>query len=344
MSTRSVVINVSEDIPEECGYCRSSGVVADVLTCDDYQALIDRGWRRSGKYCYKPRMDKTCCPLYTIRCEAENFVPSKSQKKLLKKVGKFVTDGARDEVSDETKTEEKLVRKELPVHPRKGDGADPLKPPCRKAKLMRLEKKMEKSGNILCGSFHQQYWLDDRLICVGVIDVLPNCVSSVYTYYDPDFRSLTLGTYSALREIAFTRELMRINPKLCYYYMGYYVHTCQKMRYKSQFSPSFLLCPETYRWCPISDCLPKLDFSKYSRLSDAAENPEDTIDIKEKVMVLFCGRCMTYGSYCSNYLRLYNTEPDDFREVAEYARLVGPICSRILLYRRAQPPSLDDSS
>ncbi|VEN52615.1 unnamed protein product [Callosobruchus maculatus] len=49
------------------------------------------------------------------------------------------------------------------------------------------------------GSFHQQYWIDGKLIAVGVIDILPRCVSSVYFFYDPDYRSLTLGTYGALR-------------------------------------------------------------------------------------------------------------------------------------------------
>lgn len=37
------------------------------LTVEAYQDMIDRGWRRAGKYCYKSIMDKTCCPLYTIR-------------------------------------------------------------------------------------------------------------------------------------------------------------------------------------------------------------------------------------------------------------------------------------
>lgn len=49
------------------------------------------------------------------------------------------------------------------------------------------------------GSFHQQYWLDGRIVAVGVLDILPTCVSSVYLYYHPDFSSLSLGTYSALR-------------------------------------------------------------------------------------------------------------------------------------------------
>lgn len=49
------------------------------------------------------------------------------------------------------------------------------------------------------GSFHQQYLLDGRIVAVGVIDILPTCVSSVYLYYHPDFASLSLGSYSALR-------------------------------------------------------------------------------------------------------------------------------------------------
>lgn len=49
------------------------------------------------------------------------------------------------------------------------------------------------------GSFHQQYYLDDRLIAVGVIDILPLCVSSVYFFYDPDYRFLSLGSYGSMR-------------------------------------------------------------------------------------------------------------------------------------------------
>jgi arginine-tRNA-protein transferase len=35
------------------------------------------------------------------------------------------------------------------------------------------------------GSFHQQYILDGKIIAVGVVDVLPHCLSSVYLFYDP---------------------------------------------------------------------------------------------------------------------------------------------------------------
>lgn len=53
-----------------CWYVKKrcyAGMWAHRLTCTNYQNLIDRGWRRSGKYCYKPILHKTCCPAYTIK-------------------------------------------------------------------------------------------------------------------------------------------------------------------------------------------------------------------------------------------------------------------------------------
>ena len=41
------------------------------------QELLDRGWRRSGCWLYKPDLRTTCCPPYTIRIDVHRFVPSK---------------------------------------------------------------------------------------------------------------------------------------------------------------------------------------------------------------------------------------------------------------------------
>ena len=43
------------------------------------------------------------------------------------------------------------------------------------------------------------FFVAGKLIAVGVIDILPRCVSSVYLFYDPDYSFLSLGVYSALR-------------------------------------------------------------------------------------------------------------------------------------------------
>ena len=37
---------------------------------------------------------------------------------------------------------------------------------------------------------------------------------------------------------------------------------------QGQYIPSFLCCPETYTWCEIEGCRPKLDANKYSRFAE----------------------------------------------------------------------------
>ncbi|KAM4636497.1 arginyl-tRNA--protein transferase 1 isoform 3-T3 [Discoglossus pictus] len=492
-----------------CGYCKSEsgnlshGMWAHSLTIQDYQDLIDRGWRRSGKYVYKPLMSQTCCPQYTIRLAALQFQPTKSHKKVLKRALKFLESGDtshpesdglsegqmesqaespvscnvsirdKSEISEEDlqtltveleenekdlKQEErepntdsspgiadkadslKITSVETIKHstPKPGKGADVNKPPCRKAKEIRKERRLQKlllqqpdkdglseqpsvisapktKGNcsktleeyltvpraesaahrlevklvpvsmedhefaasfdrsaalfakyqmsvhkdspnecgpneftrFLCdsplepetrpdspscgyGSFHQQYWLDGKIIAVGVIDILPYCVSSVYLYYDPDYAFLSPGVYSALREIAFTRELQKKAPDLCYYYMGFYIHTCSKMRYKGQYKPSHLLCPESYTWASIEKCFPLLERSKYSRFSsNPKEGDKDVLRELGRVKVLHKRTVMPYSIY-----KKRRKGPSDEAAVKQYASLVGQTCAeRMLLYR-----------
>lgn len=97
------------------------------------------------------------------------------------------------------------------------------------------------------GSFHQQYLVDGKLVAVGVIDILPNCLSSKYLFWDPDYAFLSLGKYSALQEIGWVKDNQVYCPSLQYYYLGYYIHSCNKMRYKAAYRPSELLCPLRYQ-------------------------------------------------------------------------------------------------
>ncbi|KAM5243286.1 arginyl-tRNA--protein transferase 1 isoform 6-T6 [Hipposideros larvatus] len=449
-----------------CGYCDSEegkvshGMWAHSMTVQDYQDLIDRGWRRSGKYVYKPVMNQTCCPQYTIRCRSLQFQPSKSHKKVLKKMLKFLAKGEisqgncedepmeptmedavagdalinkldvqcdlktfKESLESEEKnkgksakkaesneliqsqdTEEKLGSGEpshsIEVHtvPKPGKGADLSKPPCRKAKEIRKERKRLKlmqqnpAGEFeglqahreplsppkaaksnqpksledlifeslpentshkleftrfLCsspleaenppngpdcgyGSFHQQYWLDGKIIAVGVIDILPYCVSSVYLYYDPDYSFLSLGIYSALREIAFTRQLHEKTPQLSYYYMGFYIHSCPKMKYKGHYRPSDLLCPETYVWVPIEQCLPSLENSKYCRFNqDPDAVDEGRSKEPDRLQVFHKKAIMPYGVY-----KKQRKDPSEEATVLQYASLVGQVCAeRMLLFR-----------
>ncbi|GIL75582.1 hypothetical protein Vretimale_15183 [Volvox reticuliferus] len=102
------------------------------------------------------------------------------------------------------------------------------------------------------GSFHQQYWLDGKLIAVGIVDILPRCLSSVYFFWDTSLASLALGRFSALQEILWVQRQVTTSPSLHYYYMGFYIHTCPKMRYKAEYKPSDLLCPVRKVWVRIT--------------------------------------------------------------------------------------------
>jgi len=106
------------------------------------------------------------------------------------------------------------------------------------------------------GCHHQQYWIGDVLIGVGVVDILLNGLSSVYFFYHPDTaRSIIpLGKLASLKEIEYTRDVLR-KP---YYYLGYYIESCQKMRYKADYYPSELLCPIHYEWVDSQSAIPKL--------------------------------------------------------------------------------------
>ncbi|KAH9324843.1 hypothetical protein KI387_005021, partial [Taxus chinensis] len=118
------------------------------------------------------------------------------------------------------------------------------------------------------GSFHQQYLIDGKLVAVGVVDILPRCLSSKYLFWDPELAFLSLGKYSALQEIKWVQEALKLCSSLQYYYLGYYIHSCPKMRYKAAYNPSELLCPVRYQWIPFQVAKPLLDKKLYVCLSD----------------------------------------------------------------------------
>ncbi|XP_048577514.1 arginyl-tRNA--protein transferase 1 isoform X3 [Nematostella vectensis] len=500
MSDRTIVENFRDREGYRCGYCGSTdsnyshGMWAHQLTCQDYQDLIDRGFRRSGKYCYKPDLNKMCCPCYPIRCEALHFRATKSQKKVLKRMTKYLTvpqaaagklscstseDTAmhcKDAENDRCQSSVESLSDKLqgglintdklhqvrPSEPRNtattgkqckdegpsstasstnqvktcsnvtpGKGPDPSKPPCRKAKDIRRQRRQQKKKNgveesiprpkneaksleqflmehrpdvntahkmevrlvrsdmnnpeffrthqesyevykkyqtgihkdkpdectekqyrrFLCssplvhskeagaphmgyGSFHQQYWLDGRIIAVGVLDILPSCISSVYLFYDPAYSHLSLGVYSALREVYLVQCLHKESASVQYYYMGFYIHSCPKMRYKGNYYPSYLVCPETYRWVPIEQCRPKLDANKYSRLDQTGPDFPST-DIN-KMLILYERQAMPYLIYRAIKQNEDDEgdDNDDTDEIQELADMVGPaVAQRMLLFR-----------
>ncbi|CAG8954031.1 hypothetical protein HYFRA_00009131 [Hymenoscyphus fraxineus] len=121
------------------------------------------------------------------------------------------------------------------------------------------------------GSYHQCYRIDGKLIAVGVLDLLPTCVSAVYFMYHESVHQFGFGKLGALREIALAKE-----DGYKWWYAGFYIHNCVKMKYKGDYTPQYMLDPVSYNWDLLDDDLrSKLDKRKYLSLSQMANNQED---------------------------------------------------------------------
>lgn len=102
----------------------------------------------------------------------------------------------------------------------------------------------------------------DVLVAVGVIDVLPRCLSSKYFFWDPDLAHLSLGKVSAMKEIHWVLEASKTCPSLKYYYMGYYIHVrMPSSAFHCLANDEFALM-EKRKCLPIKRCLQILTRSK----------------------------------------------------------------------------------
>ncbi|KAI0774383.1 arginine-tRNA-protein transferase [Fomes fomentarius] len=333
-----------------CGYCGLPGERSESesnyhaaeciplrLSCRIYQEMIDRGWRRSGTYCYKPDLRRSCCPQYTIKLDALEFTPSKSQRKLINRFNRFILYGGSEKQDEDVPVDG--TKRNAMKSPAKGKGhADhvfnfiddihaaevsflengispahrfevTLEPSSYTAEKFALycsyqqqihndedksssgfkrflvetpllpqpiEYRNGRPGHLPVnyGSYHQLYRLDGELIAMGVIDVLPSCVSSVYFMYEKKWERFSLGKLSAMREVTLAREIHDAGVSgMQYLYMGFYVHSCQKMRYKGDFAPSYLADPEEYAWFPLEKCRRLLDKNHYA----AFAHPEHSL-------------------------------------------------------------------
>lgn len=129
------------------------------------------------------------------------------------------------------------------------------------------------------------------------------------------------------REIQLTRDLHEKDALIEYYYMGYYIHSCPKMRYKGKLSMSDLLCPETYTWVPIEKCIPKLEVSKYSRLNDDLDAVDDafcTFKDVDEIKVLVGYKFMDFG--------LYKKRKGGQKMFENIGTLIGKKCAKSLLF------------
>jgi arginyl-tRNA--protein-N-Asp/Glu arginylyltransferase len=197
------------------------------LDATRYGQLLDLGFRRSGGYVYRPACG-SCQQCRPVRVPVAEFEPSRGQRRTLRR-NADLTIRLETELSQE---HYRLYRRYLRErHP--GGGMDPEDSEAFHAFLSshwgrtEIMAARDKAG---------------RLVAGGVFDRVPTGLSAVYTYFDPDEASRSLGTWMVLNEIRHALSL-----SLPFLYLGYWVAGSQKMDYKRLFRPLEILGAEGWQ-------------------------------------------------------------------------------------------------
>jgi len=134
------------------------------------------------------------------------------------------------------------------------------------------------------GTYNFIHRLDGKIIAVGIWDILPTCLSSVYLYYDTDYQFLDLGVFTAIREIEYVKSFHDlIDNNFKYYMMGFYCETVQKLRYKGFYQPTELLDRYTMNYVYLKDVQNLISDGKNHKLTKKENNPNKKFMTKEEI-------------------------------------------------------------
>ena len=216
--------------PYKCGYLPNKlaqSLIASpqhLIDANIYSGLITQGFRRSGKFAYRPHCEN-CRACIAVRLILSEFAPSRSQKRAYKQHGDLTAQifplhfnqqhfelyesyqslRHLDETASETSTTAK-------------DEAEQYRQFLCQSNVESLMIEFKNANN--------------QVKIVSVVDIVKDGISAVYTFYDAAEAKASFGTYSIMWLAEWTKNL-----NLPYLYLGYWIKDSQKMAYKQQFKP-----------------------------------------------------------------------------------------------------------
>lgn len=185
---------------------------------DIYAQLTDMGFRRSGSHIYRPHCLE-CNACISVRIPAYEFKMSRSQKRIWNKNRDIHVETIAPKL-----TAEIYELYESYIRERHADGD--MYPPSPSQFSGFLAESNQDSW------FHLMRDAKQKLIAVAVSDSLQQGSSAVYTFYDPNEESRSIGTYAVLWQLMQLKE-----HRGGHLYLGYWVKQCRKMSYKARFYP-----------------------------------------------------------------------------------------------------------
>ena len=238
-------IRIFQTGEHECGYWHDRPARDLVVEPNEprlpqiYPRALELGFRRSGDLVYRPNCHG-CRLCVAVRVPVALFQPDRSQRRNLKRNADLVA-----RVLPAERTDEQLALYQRYLGQRhRGGGMD--------------DHGAVQFDQFLAGSWSQTRFMEIRrkvegetgpLLAVAVTDLLPQALSAVYTFYDPDEATRGLGTFAILQQIEWARR-----ERLAHLYLGYWIAGHAKMDYKRRLRP--LDGYDGQRWHPLEYLVP----------------------------------------------------------------------------------------
>lgn len=184
--------------------------------------FLESGYRRNGNYLYTMACTgcQACVP---IRLDTSSFKANRSQNRVMKKNRTLeVRTGPLKITNEKLAICDKFLSNRFPG---RGNSA--------------LEYYAGFFVNSLNATYEIEFWLEERLVGVSVIDMYANAINCVYFYFDPDESLRSPGVFNILYLIEYAKR-----HGIQYMYLGYWIKELSAMSYKSRFKPHSLLTHE----------------------------------------------------------------------------------------------------
>lgn len=216
-------LNLFLSRPHECGYlperrAATLFVDPDVAMNDTlYGFLVERGFRRSGTHVYC-HYCPSCRACQAVRVPVADYTMSRNLRRIWQRNQDLTI-----RVLPAGFTQERFELYQRYLQGRHQDG------PMANATPGDFSDYLLASW---CMTRFVEFRKNNCLVMVAVTDILPTALSAVYTFFSPEERARSLGTYAILWQI---RETIGLDKS--HLYLGYWIADCQKMDYKARFQP-----------------------------------------------------------------------------------------------------------
>jgi arginine-tRNA-protein transferase len=193
-----------------------------LITTPIYSGLIQQGFRRSGKFAYRPHCEhcQACVP---VRVVADKFKTNRSQKRAVRQHQHLTTEILPVEFHEDHFA--LYQRYQLARHQK----------PTTEENHFEVDE-VEQYKNFLCETNIDSVMVEFRengtLKMVSLIDLVHDGISAVYTFYETQDTKASYGTFNVCWQIAWAKSL-----NLPFVYLGYWIQDSQKMAYKNNFQP-----------------------------------------------------------------------------------------------------------